>query len=270
MIFEMALAKPQTAKLHAMPAPDGGNQRRLYDQVFQKLRDRIAGGLYPIGMALPTEAELCLEFGISRFTAREALRRLVDIGMIGRRKGSGSYVTASNPQIGYVQSMRSLSELFQYALETRFDISRVGSVRIDAVVSKTLGSDTGSRWHCVEGVRRAQDGGAPICFTRVFINSRFAPILADVRDLQIPIYAAIEQRSGEIIAEAVQEIRAIRLPAEITGAIGAARDELGLIVSRRYIGTDGGTLLCSFNWHPAERFRHTMRIRRGHFAAPRP
>jgi hypothetical protein len=55
--------------------------------------------------------------------------------------------------------------------------------------------------------------------------------------------------------------------AGITAAIGTRSDDQGLIVSRRYIGRDGATLLCSFNWHPAERFRYTMRIRRGTFNA---
>ena len=123
---------------------------------------------------------------------------------------------------------------------------------------------------CVEGVRLSQDGGAAICFTRVFIENRFAPVLEDVRVLQMPIYAAIEQRTGEIIAEAVQEIRAVSMPAEIAATIGQRSDNQGLLVSRRYIGRDGATLLCSFNWHPAERFRYTTRIRRGTFNVLRP
>jgi DNA-binding GntR family transcriptional regulator len=164
--------------------------------------------------------------------------------------------------------MRSLSELFQYALDTRFDIWRVRTVRIDEATSKVAAADAGSRWMCVEGMRLGRDDGTPICFTRVFISGRFAPVLADVRTLQMPIYVAIEQRTGEIIAEVVQEISATRMPAEIAVAIGTPSDDQGLVVSRRYTGRDGATLLCSINWHPTERFRYTMRIRRGTFNAP--
>jgi GntR family transcriptional regulator len=257
-------------RAYARPVSNGGNRKLRYEEIFETLRDRIAIGMYPIGMSLPTEAELCAEFSVSRFTAREALRRLVESGMIGRRKGAGSYVMATSPQIGYLQSLRSLSELFQYALDTRFAISRVRTVRIDPATGEALAVEPGSRWMCVEGVRLSQDGGAPICFTRVFIHNRFAPVLEDVRVLQMPIYAAIEQRTGEIIAEAVQEIRAVGMPAEIAAAIGKPSDNPGLLVSRRYIGRDGATLLCSFNWHPAERFRYTTRIRRATFNALRP
>jgi len=240
-----------------------------YGQIYQTLRQSIAAGRYAVGATLPTEAELCAEFGVSRFTVREALRRLVETGMIGRRKGSGSYVTATSPQVGYVQSMRSLSELFQYALDTHFEISRVRAVKIGADIAEALAADAGTLWLRVEGVRRMRATGAPICFTRVYVDNRFAPLLADIRKLQTPIYAAIEERSGLIIAEAVQEIRAVRMPPEVAASLDETTTGRCLIVSRRYIGRDGATLLCSFNWHPAERFRYTMRIQRGDFSALR-
>jgi GntR family transcriptional regulator len=238
-----------------------------YGQIFHSLRGSIAGGTYPVGAALPTEAELCTEFGVSRFTVREALRRLVEIGMIGRRKGSGSYVTATTPQVGYVQSMRSLSQLFQYALDTNFEISRVRTVNIDAEIAEALVADVGTKWLSAQGVRRVRGTSAAICFTRVFVDNRFAPLLADIRSLRTPIYAAIEERSGEIVAEAVQEIRAVRIAKDISSALGEPNNTLCLLVRRRYVGRDGATLLCSFNWHPADRFRYTMHIQRGAFSA---
>ena len=39
----------------------------------------------------PTESELCDEFNASRFTVREALRRLVEQGMVQRRQGAGEH-----------------------------------------------------------------------------------------------------------------------------------------------------------------------------------
>ena len=41
---------------------------------------------------LPTEAELCRRFGVSRMTAREGIRRLVDQGLLYRVRGRGSFV----------------------------------------------------------------------------------------------------------------------------------------------------------------------------------
>ena len=88
-----------------------------YMQILAVLRARVEAGVYPLETGLPTESELCDEFDASRYTVREALRRLVDQGMVHRRQGSGSVVVAREPQARYVHSLSSLDGLFQLALE---------------------------------------------------------------------------------------------------------------------------------------------------------
>jgi DNA-binding transcriptional regulator YhcF (GntR family) len=66
------------------------------DIIFQKLHGRIADGHYPPGMRLPTEIELCGEFGASRNTVRAALDKLSEMDMIYKIQGSGCYVKNSS------------------------------------------------------------------------------------------------------------------------------------------------------------------------------
>ena len=94
----------------------------LYLQIQAELRDRIVSGRYPVGELLPTEADLCTEFGASRYTVREALRRLTEHGFVRRRQGAGTLVVSTEPTSGYVQSFRTLEELFQSAMETHYVI----------------------------------------------------------------------------------------------------------------------------------------------------
>jgi GntR family transcriptional regulator len=233
-----------------------------YAKICQILRDRISDGTYAIGAPIPTEAELCAEFGASRFTVREALRRLVESGMVERRKGSGSFVRASAPPSTFVQSMRSLSELFQYAAETTLEVLSTRLVRIDSRIAEALEAAPRSRWLRVLGVRRVPATGEPICYTAIYVDQRFASLLDDVGTLRTPIYAAIEGRSGETILEARQEIRAERMSPSIAAALAQKRRSWALLVTRRYLGREGRTMLCSMSWHPADRFCYTMRIKR--------
>ena len=69
-----------------------------YREIFEKLQGDISSGRYKPGGRLPSEAELVRRFGVSRMTVFRAMRELQLLGIVTRRVGSGSYVSATvNP-----------------------------------------------------------------------------------------------------------------------------------------------------------------------------
>ena len=73
-----------------IPAPSLTKPR--YRQIFDKLRRGIRDGEYASGQKLPTEAELMRLFNVSRTTVSRAMRDMELLGLISRRRGSGTYV----------------------------------------------------------------------------------------------------------------------------------------------------------------------------------
>lgn len=65
-----------------------------YGPVMADLRTQISDGTLEPGDWLPSEAQLMDQFGISRYSAREAIRRLASEGLIVVVDGKGSYVRA--------------------------------------------------------------------------------------------------------------------------------------------------------------------------------
>lgn len=66
----------------------------LYEQIAALLASRIADGTYQPRRRVPSEAGIVDEFGVSRPTARAAVRLLVERGLVVTVRGKGSYVIA--------------------------------------------------------------------------------------------------------------------------------------------------------------------------------
>jgi GntR family transcriptional regulator, transcriptional repressor for pyruvate dehydrogenase complex len=65
--------------------------------VTQRIRELIVERDLARGDRLPSERDLAVTLGVSRPALREGLRRLVDVGVLEPRRGSGTYVAGADP-----------------------------------------------------------------------------------------------------------------------------------------------------------------------------
>ena len=105
---------------------DQVRQRRLSDDIVERLEGMILEGTLRAGERLPAERALAEQFGVSRPSLREAIQKLVAKGMLMSRQGGGNYVveslgsTFSDPLMQLLESnpesQRDLLE-FRHTLE---------------------------------------------------------------------------------------------------------------------------------------------------------
>ena len=250
----------------APPAPP------RYAALARDLAEEIARGRHPVGSRLPTEVELSAERGVSRATVRAALERLEELGLVSRRRRSGTRVTAARAAErlgGYVQSLSGIEDLLQYAAETERRVLRVAPVVADDALAARLGVRPGSRWLRVSSLRVPLSGAAePLCWTDTYADAGSAP-----RDLAKrlragggaqPLVAVIlAECSGRPIAEIAQRIAAAGVPeGEVARKLEAEPGGHALEITRRYLDPAGAALAVSISLHPAGRFAYTVRLRR--------
>lgn len=268
---------PAAGEAAAVQAPAADGQPR-YLQIAQALKRAIADGRYPVGARLPTELELCGQFQISRFTAREAVRVLSTAGLVTRRQRVGTVVIARPDEARYTHDASSVRDLFQYAQDTEMRLVYVGRIGLGKAQARDFGAQAGEEWIYGVGLRwpgsveslvgdAAADAAAvaatrPICVTRLFLNPLLAGIEARLRDRQGPVYAMIERDFGLPIQRVEQELQAVLLDADDAANLGAAPGAPALRIVRRYYSADGRLLELAENIHPADRFSYRMQLQK--------
>lgn len=69
-----------------------GVAMQKFQAIVMDIKSKIISGQYSQGDRLPTTTELCDEYGVSKITVKRAMDDLVALGLVARRRGSGTYV----------------------------------------------------------------------------------------------------------------------------------------------------------------------------------
>ena len=109
-----------------------------------------------MGSQLPTEDDLCARFSVSRYTVREALRRLREDNLVSSRQGAGTIVVPRRSSDSYVQDVMSINDLLAFAIGARFAIESIEMVLIDEKLASRTGLASGEEWLAVRGFRQTK------------------------------------------------------------------------------------------------------------------
>jgi GntR family transcriptional regulator len=233
-----------------------------YLQVARTLRKEIVDGVYPVGSQLPTEHELCERFAVSRYTVREALRRLRDDNLISSRPRAGTLVVPRPATNSYAQDVMSINDLIAFAAGTQFVIESNAMVTIDVELAERTGLPLGTEWLTVRGYRKADEASAPICRTEYYVNRAFAAVGRLVQRHTGPIFPLIEDLFGVSVVEVHQQIAARVISPELADELKVDAGSAALEMQRTYKTSDGTVAQVTINTHPSSRFRHASVMRR--------
>ncbi|QYU66155.1 GntR family transcriptional regulator [Leptolyngbya sp. 15MV] len=249
-----------------MPADADANPRETmatprYLQLAGELREEVLAGRFGRENPFPTESDLCKRYDVSRFTVREALRRLQAEGLIARRRGSGTVVQPAAARGGALhQPLSNVGEILQYARDSEVTYAPLDRGALPPAVAEQIGEDTRGDWHCFRGVRRHASDARPIAVTDAYFHERLGDAIGQLDLSAGTLFSQVERLSGVAIGKVTQDIQAVAASKEIATALEIDRDSPVLRILRCYLDPKGSIFEISVSHHPGDRFAYSMHI----------
>ena len=109
------------------------NKVSISEDIAQQILDLISSGKLTPGQRLPSERELCKNFGAARSSLREALRGLSMIGVLTARVGEGTSVAADGGKfLGKIMEWRLITEKhdIENLLEVRVALEGIAAANV--------------------------------------------------------------------------------------------------------------------------------------------
>ncbi|HZV75311.1 MAG TPA: FCD domain-containing protein [Conexibacter sp.] len=200
------------------------------NHLAERLRALLAERDIAPGGRLPPERQLATELGVSRASLREALRRLIDLGIVQSRQGSGTYLAP----VDLVDLLGARLQLEPYAARlaarrrTAEDLARLDDALAEL---RATYDDTAAFGAADVRLHRAVTDAAHSPTVRVLLDA-IADLLRHSRNTTAP-EATIRTATLAQLDRLVQAIRAgdahgaERAMREHLDAVGAALDRTG-------------------------------------------
>jgi len=141
-----------------------------YHIVKEAILERIINGSWQPGALIPTEAELCREFGVSRITVRHTIGDLVHEGKLRTVQGKGTFVAIPKLQERFVQRAFGIYEdMERYGLHLTTNVLRQEIVPVQLEVANRLQIRYNDPVHILVRLRSIND-------VKILVSTTYIPV----------------------------------------------------------------------------------------------
>lgn len=235
------------------------DNRHLYLQVIDRIKQDIEQGIYKEKEQLPSEFDLAKQLGVSRATLREALRILEEENVIIRRHGVGTFVNAKPLFSSGIEQLSSVTNMIVQAG------MKPGTILLSSDTLNATEEDI-RRFSCsedeellvMERVRTAN--GEPVVYCVDKIPEKY---LTDAlsHDKE-SIFSILDKAAHTKIAYAVAEIEPLGYHERISPILECDPETALLVLKQMHFDEKDEPILYSVNYFRADKFSfHVLRKR---------
>ena len=149
----------------------------LYYQIQQGLSEQIRSGKLKPGELVPSEQELAARLGVSRMTARQALKSLCSRGLTYSQRGKGTFVSRMKLEKNFRQLLSFSEEMKDRGSQPRSRVLAFKKMAPEGDVAQALHLRPGEEVIFLKRVRMADS--APLCIEATHLPARRCPDLLE-------------------------------------------------------------------------------------------
>ena len=209
----------------------------LFHQIAVILRDRIVSGELAPGARLPSEADICAAWNVSRITAKRALDALAAEGLVARARGRGTTVLArARPPASTTRLQGWVENLARMADGTTVDLLELHYLPLPAHVARELDLAPGTEAQRARRVRRLH--GEALSHLETWVPVEIGRTWTAEDMAETPL-ARLLARAGRAPVSARQVVTATTAPPEVAATLGILAGAALLDVRRRLADAEG-------------------------------
>lgn len=208
----------------------------IYFQIKEDIESKIASNILKEGDKLPTEKELCKQYGVSRITIRRALQELENDDMVKSIQGKGAFVSSSSIKQDLTMFYSFSDEIIKRGFVPSSIFVQLSLETPSNVIKKALELDEDEKVYMLMRIRMA-DNHMIALDRSYFSEKRFKDF--DKKYLANgSLYEAFDKYYGVKANTAVEEIESVPIPKEDAEIIGAKENSPYLLVKRISMAND--------------------------------
>ncbi|WP_162149202.1 GntR family transcriptional regulator [Arthrobacter sp. 35/47] len=219
----------------------------LHLQLRNHLRAQIVNHSLPPGAALPSEAQLQAQFGVSRSVVRQALGALAAEGLIDRGRGRGSTVAPRREHHRLVQRMPGLStQISETGVSVQTEV-----LGFEVETARGMAAALGTPEALALKRLRSVDG-SPIALIHTWLP---LPLCADLRaeDLQnASLHGVLREKLGIDVTAGRRQIRAAPADSDLLSLLRMEAHSPVLLLEGTSVDASGRTVEVFTTWHHAD------------------
>jgi len=232
----------------------------LYSKIADEIQMKIDTGEFSEGDMLPKETELCEQYNVSRPTVRAALMQLVNLGMLKRIKGKGTFVKKT--QIVLENSslfIESFNEEHMKRMKT--EVLEFRTVPSEETIADKLQIECGepvTKLVRLRYLKEEFDSGPIVFTTSHFINDVSFIQQYNLEDETVDMVFKHHGVHRDIVEK---EIKTEYLDAKKSRMLGVEEGTLALLIIAIVWDKDGRITEYAESSYPADRNRFLIRVK---------